>query len=264
MSDEYILMEELEGNEDLHKIAKEILIEDNFCYMPKGTTRKQLLNEIKSEIQWYLDMVYPPVTKDVLYKCYDEILAIEKEEKLKESVKIDLEISKYLNEKKIEDFMDYGADSDEGLYHFSELYKDLLDKLEIKYEDIYCKDGISDGKYIVNVKFDCIADYVFDVRAWQKPEVLISDINGIINYYNTYLKYESIIRNALESTLSGNCEIYLADDWNLEKSEIYNFKLFLQDDIRVSDYEWSENGTEVDISFCRSYCPNLEEEEEEL
>ncbi len=81
----------------------------------KKYNKKQFLNEIKSEIQWYFDMVYPPVTKDVLDKCYDEILAIEKDDKLKESIKIDLEIRKYLNENKIEDFMGYGVDSDEDM-----------------------------------------------------------------------------------------------------------------------------------------------------
>ncbi len=39
MREDYILIEELKGNEDLHKIAKEILFEDKSCCMQKNTTK---------------------------------------------------------------------------------------------------------------------------------------------------------------------------------------------------------------------------------
>ena len=39
----------------------------------------------------------------------------------------------YFREHKIKNLMEYGNDYDEGLYHLSSLYKELMDKLNIKY-----------------------------------------------------------------------------------------------------------------------------------
>lgn len=74
---EYIKMKDLEGNEDLHEIARNIKFEDDTCSIPKNTTRKQFLMEIKSEIEWYFDFVSPPVNKEILNQEYTKILRIE-------------------------------------------------------------------------------------------------------------------------------------------------------------------------------------------
>ena len=81
---EYILMKDIKGCQDLHEIARKIKFEDDTCSMPKNTTRKQFLEEIKSEIEWYLDFVSPPVSKATLNECYNEILKIEDKEKNRE------------------------------------------------------------------------------------------------------------------------------------------------------------------------------------
>lgn len=79
---EYIPMKDIKGNEDLHEIARNIKFEDGGL-MPKNTTRKQFLAEIKSEIEWYLEMVSPPVNKNILSQEYMKILKIEETERRK-------------------------------------------------------------------------------------------------------------------------------------------------------------------------------------
>ena len=79
---EYIPMKDIKGNEDLHEIARNIKLEDD-SLMPKNTTRKQFLAEIKSEIEWYFDFISPPVSKDILNQEYMKILKIEEMERRK-------------------------------------------------------------------------------------------------------------------------------------------------------------------------------------
>ena len=130
---EYILMKDIKGNEDLHEIARNIKFEDDTCLMPKNTTRKQFIAEIKSEIEWYFDFVSPPVNKDILNQEYLKILKIEEKEVnkyiLKQCAKFDLR--KKTSNKKI-----------------SEYYKQLTsldnDRLSIKDKRIYLYN------YIVN------------------------------------------------------------------------------------------------------------------
>lgn len=80
---EHILMKDIKGNDDLHEIARNIKFEDDTCLMPKNTTRKQFIAEIKSEIEWYFDFVSPPVSKDILNQEYLKILKIEEMERRK-------------------------------------------------------------------------------------------------------------------------------------------------------------------------------------
>lgn len=80
---EYILMKDIKGNEDLHEISRKIKFEDDTCSIPKSTTRKQFLAEIKSEIEWYFDFVSPPVSKEILNQEYLKILKIEDMERRK-------------------------------------------------------------------------------------------------------------------------------------------------------------------------------------
>ena len=79
---DYIPIKDIKGNEDLHEIARKIKFEDN-GFMPKNTTRKQFLAEIKSEIEWYFDFVSPPVSKEILNQEYLKILKIEEMERRK-------------------------------------------------------------------------------------------------------------------------------------------------------------------------------------
>lgn len=130
---EYILMKDIKGNEDLHEIARNIKFEDDTRSMPKNTTRKQFIAEIKSEIEWYFDFVSPPVSKDILNQEYLKILKIEEKDVNKYILKqcARFELTEKTSNKKI-----------------SQYYKQLTsldnDRLSIKDKKIYLYD------YIVN------------------------------------------------------------------------------------------------------------------
>lgn len=80
---DYILIEKIKGNKDLHEIAKKIKFEDGYGYLPKTTTRKQFINEIIEEIEWQFK-ASSQVTTKVLYEALEEITKI-KEKELKKS-----------------------------------------------------------------------------------------------------------------------------------------------------------------------------------
>lgn len=85
INDNYILIEEIKGNKDLHEIAKKIHFEDGMGYLPKTTTRKQFIDEIIGEINWQLEMSNPSVPKNVLTEELKKMIKIaEKEEKKQE------------------------------------------------------------------------------------------------------------------------------------------------------------------------------------
>ena len=80
-------------------------------------------------------------------------------------------IDKYFEENKIENFMDYGSDRDSySMPSLSSVYKDILDKLDIKYTNIFTED-ISDGKYQTTIEFND-DKVVVDTSAWNGREVL--------------------------------------------------------------------------------------------
>ena len=77
--------------------------------------------------------------------------------KEKQSIKKDTILPKvieYFEENQIKDLMNYGCDTDEGLSKLSSLYTEIMDKLNIKYSDIYTEDGASHGKYITTILFE--------------------------------------------------------------------------------------------------------------
>lgn len=91
-------------------------------------------------------------------------------------------IDKYFEENKIENFMDYGSDRDSySMPSLSSVYKDILDKLDIKYTNIFTED-ISDGKYQTTIEFND-DKVVVDTSAWNGREVLKDNIESIKEKY---------------------------------------------------------------------------------
>ena len=62
-------------------------------------------------------------------------------------------VIEYFKENEIKDLMEYGSDGDEGLYHLSSMYQEIMDQLGIKYSNVYTKD-VSDGKYLTTIIFE--------------------------------------------------------------------------------------------------------------
>ena len=91
-------------------------------------------------------------------------------------------IEEYFKEKQIENFMDYGSDRDSySMPSLSTVYKDLLDKLNIKYTNISTED-ISDGKYQTTIEFDD-NKIIVDTSASNGKEVLKDNIASIKEKY---------------------------------------------------------------------------------
>lgn len=119
---------------------------------------------------------YKELEEEANLYSYDEV---EKDDDITEKI-----IDQYLKENNITSFMDFGADQDEGLYHFSYLILDILDRLGINDVNVYCEDGVSDGKYDVNITFNNIPKYKMELRAWHETDSFKEDVRDLIKYYN--------------------------------------------------------------------------------
>lgn len=99
----------------------------------------------------------------------------------------DLSISKvieYFKENDIENLMGYGSDSDEGLYHLTSMYQEIMDKLNIKYENIYTEDGVSDGKYVTVITMKDNTEIKLDTSAWNGIETVTENVATIYEIYD--------------------------------------------------------------------------------
>lgn len=99
----------------------------------------------------------------------------------------DLSISKvteYFKENDIDNLMGYGSDSDEGLYHLTSMYQEIMDKLNIKYENIYTEDGVSDGKYVTVITTKDNTEIKLDTSAWNGIETVTENIATIYEIYD--------------------------------------------------------------------------------
>lgn len=91
-------------------------------------------------------------------------------------------VAKYFNEKKMDDLMEYGNDSDEGLYHLSTLYEDLMNELDIKFDSVYTED-ISDGKYVTTIIFRDNSEIQIDTSAFNGIEVVTDNLISVLENY---------------------------------------------------------------------------------
>ena len=106
--------------------------------------------------------------------------------KNKEPSKNDIILTKvieYFKENQIKDLMDYGCDTDEGLNKLSSLYLEIMDKLNIKYLDVYTEDGISTGKYVTTIAFNNNFKIDIDTMAWEGIKRVTSNMESIYEYY---------------------------------------------------------------------------------
>lgn len=92
-------------------------------------------------------------------------------------------VCEYFSKNNIKDLMEYGSDYDEGVYHISNMYKEILDELNIKYKDIFTEDGLGDGKYITSITFEDNSEIKLDINAWDGIRTVTENIEGICNEY---------------------------------------------------------------------------------
>lgn len=99
-------------------------------------------------------------------------------------------VIEYFKENQIKDLMDYGNDSDEGLYKLSSMYKEIMDKLGIKYSNIYTED-VSDGKYLTTIIFENDSSIQIDTSAFNGIKVVAKNVESV---YETYEKLQEKLR----------------------------------------------------------------------
>ena len=109
---------------------------------------------------------------------YDDFISDYKESPL---TSYDICLSKvatYFRENEIKNLMAYGSDRDEGLYHLSMMYQEIMDKLGIKYSNIYTED-VSDGKYLTTIIFENDSSIQINTSAWNGIKVVTENIESI-------------------------------------------------------------------------------------
>lgn len=103
---------------------------------------------------------------------------------------IEQEVIKYFYENKIENLKEYGCDEDEGLYKLSSLYSELMDKLNIKYTNIFTEDGISGGKYVTTISFDNETKIIIDTKSRDSIEYVKDNLVSVSEEYEKWLQKE--------------------------------------------------------------------------
>lgn len=88
-------------------------------------------------------------------------------------------VNDYLKEYDEDNFMNFGSDRDENLLSFSDMYKDILDKLNIKYNSIYTSD-VSDGKYLTEIELVDGTKLNLDNKAWDDSEDIADNISYVL------------------------------------------------------------------------------------
>ena len=114
--------------------------------------------------------------------------------------KIDAKVESYFNKNNIENLMEYGCDSDEGLYHLTDLYSEIMDDLNIKYDSIYTENGPADGKYLTVVTLTDGSIINLGTRANNGVEIVADNIKDV------YEIYEKLQHQSCEKEVENNYE----------------------------------------------------------
>ncbi len=160
------------------------------CYMySEGFERERYANVllkldyydvVDDEATSYCDSISIQLDKNNFINYDVEHLSIsETIDNYKEKLKPVLEVSKEYNINFLSKipFEDFGSDdSSLTTRSFSNYYKDLLNKFNIKIEKINT-DEVSDGKYKMNINDSVIVD----IKSWDDFETVINNINSIID-----------------------------------------------------------------------------------
>lgn len=101
-------------------------------------------------------------------------------------------VMEYFREYKIKNLMEYGNDSDEGLYKLSSLYKKITDNLGIKYYDINTRDKEgSDGRFITTIIFNNKSELEVETDAWSGIKVVTENVKSIYENFKN-LSFQTI------------------------------------------------------------------------
>lgn len=121
-----------------------------------------------------------------------------KETQISKSQMIEVAVSRHFSEREINNLMEYGSDGDEGLYKLSDLYDELLYRLDIKHLGVHTED-ISDGKYETAVEISNKEKLIIYTNAWNGNEVVADNVRYIYTERERLISKEQ--SNELESEM---------------------------------------------------------------
>lgn len=108
----------------------------------------------------------------------------------------------YFRENQIKSLMDYGNDGDEGLYKLSSMYKEIMDKLGIKYNCVNTRDKEgSDGKFITTVTFENKEELEIETEAWNGIKIVTENIKSI------YENFKNLSIQAIKNQTQNEVEL---------------------------------------------------------
>ena len=105
-------------------------------------------------------------------------------------VLIEQEVINYFKENNMENLKEYGCDTDEGLYKLSMLYSEIMDRLNIKYSNVFTEDGISGGKYITTIYFNNETKIVIDTKSRDGIDYVKDNLLSISEEYEKFNQKE--------------------------------------------------------------------------
>lgn len=181
----YFSLEQLDDFEDsLHKY----FIEESIFYDEvEGLTLKAIPHfEAKESYSFNSDIISLACGM-ITYEDFIDDYKIKEPEKY---VLILPKVIEYFKENNLENLKDYGSDNDEGLYHFTDFYKEILDKLNIKYLYIGTEEK-EPGEYITNIEFDDNSQILVSTKEGEEIDYLISNLSFISNEYDLWIEDKS-------------------------------------------------------------------------
>lgn len=153
------------GIEDIKEaitMAKEVMEDNNFASL-------EVQDENEQETFYFCTPKEEEYFYDFETKTYEE--------------KIKIVVDLYFLENRIYNLNDYGADRDGlAMLTLSDLYKELMDKLNIKYTNVLT-DDISDGKYESVVEFENDYCVVVATSSWNNKDIIVDNLIDIHQEY---------------------------------------------------------------------------------
>ncbi|MCI8548375.1 MAG: hypothetical protein HFJ38_05750 [Bacilli bacterium] len=119
-------------------------------------------------------------------KKYEDFISKYAKVKPKKETLLSIIVREYYKENKIKDLKDYGEDNTEN-YHFTDLYKGLLQRLDIKCEYIYTEEK-EPGEYTTTVEFDVNNKYCVDTKGYDDIYKVVHNLDLIGTEYKNFIQ----------------------------------------------------------------------------
>lgn len=103
---------------------------------------------------------------------------------------ISTKATEYFKEKNIETLKEYAEDFNESLYHLTDLYKDLLDKLNISYTYISTVEN-EPGEFTTLIEFNKNNSISVSTKSHDSVEYVIHNLNTISSEYKNFMQQEN-------------------------------------------------------------------------